>query len=628
MAPVLELRRADSSAAGSPFSGRRHRRRSTSFALLPQDERGITLQELIHLRDHEEMREVRWHCENEEAMGCASQPRGFQGPCSCQNSLAQGRWRTPNLYEVVNDIVLKRYCNESAALSYVEYLKDCQRRDGGVRKVRTFVSHWWGEEFCNLVASLTRFAEAECMQRQSLRLWVLLHSTLALLLNAHLSLRLMRQHEKLDDLYARSISDTLLVIVSNSLVSALVMALALLEARFNRRQALRWSFWICAFANNQHELSHALGGTVDASSFALALQSECLQSMVCVIDSQCVIYRRLWCAFELFYVTHVLPKGGRHFSAKKIPLELANADGVISQGGLNDSLLQQIHAAILKVKTKNAKASKEEDEKKIHDFIEEKTTHGRLDATLREITHIGLDSASLRRRSPLILFFFCPVASFALSGTVFWLVLACNEQDAGVVSLLRFTVLFLFFLVVFFFLFVIIFLRFTVLTYFFLSVGAVSVILLLCFGSFEVGWHHEAHEAPRPPNSDTSSDESEASRSPAPARSVLASLKELRVKIAFPSAYTRLQRRAFTKAICGVFFLAGPGLLLTPPLLLLEHGFGSKSAKEWLQLLQNLRCLWNLVQVTYACVGLLLGSLSFLVRNRVAALRLLEGALL
>ena len=89
---------------------------------------------------------MRWHCNNQADLGCPSQDVGFNGPCICQNTLEQGTWRRMNLHEVMNEVVLQKYCHDLRAFSYAEYLKTFVRPDAGGRMVQTFVSHWWGED--------------------------------------------------------------------------------------------------------------------------------------------------------------------------------------------------------------------------------------------------------------------------------------------------------------------------------------------------------------------------------------------------------------------------------------------------------------------------------------------------
>eukprot|EP00913_Durusdinium_trenchii_P024090 g22625.t1 len=43
----------------------------------------------------------------------------------------------------------------------------------------------------------------------------------------------------------------LALIFYNSLVTFVILLLVLLEALWNRHDANNWTFWICAFANNQ-----------------------------------------------------------------------------------------------------------------------------------------------------------------------------------------------------------------------------------------------------------------------------------------------------------------------------------------------------------------------------------------
>ena len=69
--------------------------------------------------------------------------------------------------------MLKR-CQERG-ISYVELLKERDGRAEGrnamknlfssVWQVRTFVSHWWGEEFKDFVDSLERYATSRCLAR-------------------------------------------------------------------------------------------------------------------------------------------------------------------------------------------------------------------------------------------------------------------------------------------------------------------------------------------------------------------------------------------------------------------------------------------------------------------------------
>ena len=103
------------------------------------------------------------------------------------------------------------------------------------------------------------------------------------------------------------------------------------------------------------------------------------------------------------------------------PIALINEEGVISEGGVTSKTMKNIRSAINKVKTQDAKASNLLDKKKIEDFMGQNgCSYAMLDSTLRELSNVGLDNVSLRRRACFILFCMCPLASFLISNCLFW----------------------------------------------------------------------------------------------------------------------------------------------------------------------------------------------------------------
>ncbi|CAE7247159.1 unnamed protein product, partial [Symbiodinium sp. CCMP2456] len=177
------------------------------------------------------------------------------GRCShCGAEGGPGRWEERNLYEVVEHMV-KPICAQ-LRVSYVELLRrgpEGEEMEGV--KPDTFVSHWWGEEFPKFVRTLTCFAEA-----RSRRLpWTVCTTP--------------------------------------------------------HRNPKTWAFWICAFANNQYAIEHALGDfssdvtprtAVMTSAFATALDA--VSDVVAVLDDRAIIYTRIWCCFELFSVARLIPE--------------------------------------------------------------------------------------------------------------------------------------------------------------------------------------------------------------------------------------------------------------------------------------------------------------------------------
>lgn len=178
---LADLDGARRSIRASETSIRVEENRRKSLVRMSQDYRGITLQELKELRDENNMTEQRWFCINYPVHCQFSRPLldGATEPCPWCGA-TKGAIRCRNLYELVNEVV-KPKC-QAQEISYVEYLKHRDGRERG-RKVQTFVSHWWGEEFKDLVASLDRYATSRCILRQRLRLWTSLHSLFTLVLN-------------------------------------------------------------------------------------------------------------------------------------------------------------------------------------------------------------------------------------------------------------------------------------------------------------------------------------------------------------------------------------------------------------------------------------------------------------
>lgn len=61
------------------------------------------------------------------------------------------------------------------------------------------------------------------------------------------------------------------------------------------------SVWICAFANNQHELMHAVTAEPRDSSFVRAIRAA--RGVVTIVDAQRSFFSRAWCGFEAFEAT-------------------------------------------------------------------------------------------------------------------------------------------------------------------------------------------------------------------------------------------------------------------------------------------------------------------------------------
>lgn len=63
-----------------------------------------------------------------------------------------------NLYEVTAEVIMPVCQREQ--ISYVEHLSRRRPTRDGIA-IRTFVSHWWGEEFPTLVKALQSYAQVK-----------------------------------------------------------------------------------------------------------------------------------------------------------------------------------------------------------------------------------------------------------------------------------------------------------------------------------------------------------------------------------------------------------------------------------------------------------------------------------
>lgn len=251
-----------------------------------------------------------------------------------------------NLYEVNHEMIMPA-CQEDH-VSYVELLRrraSCSAELQG-SAVQTFVSHWWGEQFPKLLQTLAMFAETRC---------------------APLPWR---------------------------------------ACTSNKQAPFTWSFWICAFCNNQYAVEHAVCSDVEAgtssleavmsSAFATALMSDTVQDVLAVLDRDAKIYSRIWCCFELFFAVKVLPER----RGKELEVFIGNELGVISSGcgplqcfGCRGKL-DDLAALISNVKTEEADASSQQDKDMILQAMREAgTTNKELDGVLRDLAQGGLTAA-------------------------------------------------------------------------------------------------------------------------------------------------------------------------------------------------------------------------------------------
>merc|ERR1712136_610160 len=296
---------------------------------------------------------------------------------------------------------------------------------GGVA-VNTFVSHWWGEEFANFHAALSRYSENRCGAKISnpttwifVVTWVVASVILAGMWcivcppptvscspsGSPQSIQILWHSWKED--YKRL---SAMSIISDMVAFALASFAYWSSCRILQRSRVKeWSFWICAFANNQFAIDHAIGinDNLSSSSFAAALEADTLMEVAAIVDDDVVVYRRIWCAFELFYARVVLPNK-KDISPRVV---LINKGGIISDGDAPRTTVRKLEEAMRSVKTAEAKSSSESDKRAIMETMKrEESTPEMLDELLVLISQGGVGAAQLRLKG-LELMFLCSLSA-------------------------------------------------------------------------------------------------------------------------------------------------------------------------------------------------------------------------
>lgn len=381
------------------------RSRTQSWGNLPQGHRGITLGELkeFYNSNKEWIEEKRWRCS--ACKQCSQDGEAGGGPCKLCGH-AEGALQSRNLYEV-NEVMIKPRCEEER-ISYVELLARHSRVGSGHMPVQTFVSHWWGEEFTKFVASLERFAQLRQRSHEGGWMPTLIGMAVFGLILPPCILYFMTgwsvadmQQFRWDPLRVTKAANIDFLLRGCLLVARVVARLTLEEPV--REMSGNYSFWICAFCNNQYALDHALGvqGDVSTTSFAQALHAQTCQDVVAVFDSTGELYNRVWCIFEFFMVKELLPKKFGRF----LGIFMANEEGVFSEGDATADAVKDVRSAILKINTAEAQASVPRDKEQIEEYLSSLgCTHANLDKMLRQIGREGLQAAVMRRALPLMTF--------------------------------------------------------------------------------------------------------------------------------------------------------------------------------------------------------------------------------
>ncbi|CAE7427396.1 unnamed protein product, partial [Symbiodinium natans] len=103
------------------------------------------------------------------------------------------------------------------------------------------------------------------------------------------------------------------------------------------------AYWICTFANNQHDLS-SLSGTLRQTPFVRAILSDGCEGTLALLDANVTTFDRIWCVLENFVSTVWAREGGEYLYdiAAWLPANSALHGGrpvpAPGKGGLRDLL--------------------------------------------------------------------------------------------------------------------------------------------------------------------------------------------------------------------------------------------------------------------------------------------------
>merc|ERR1719379_1716951 len=132
----------------------------------------------------------------------------------------------------------------------------------------------------------------------------------------------------------------------------------------------------------------------------MALASDSCAEVAAVLDPTGTIWKRIWCAFELFFVTAILPKACN----RALNVAVINEEGVVSDGDSTTRSLLRVEEMIHGIHIAEASASQESDKLMIQRVMKEEGVEPEdLDAVLRNIITSGVDNARLRRMVPVVI---------------------------------------------------------------------------------------------------------------------------------------------------------------------------------------------------------------------------------
>lgn len=129
------------------------------------------------------------------------------------------------------------------------------------------------------------------------------------------------------------------------------------------------AYWICTFANNQHQVNEELGQQCTESSFYLALWSGHCSGTCLILDEHVHPLKRSWCLFEFVQTVRIKDCGEDKLAAFK-GLFFCTDSGVLNFGQASVEMSLRIGETLATLSLEDASASRAEDKKMIDTIVE------------------------------------------------------------------------------------------------------------------------------------------------------------------------------------------------------------------------------------------------------------------
>lgn len=89
------------------------------------------------------------------------------------------------------------------------------------------------------------------------------------------------------------------------------------HSKLRQLDEARATYWICAYANSQHDLSEAI--TTDPSQTSFAKAMKLAEGVLLILDSNATPFTRIWCDYELYLTSKHLSKQSMSFDIVTVP---------------------------------------------------------------------------------------------------------------------------------------------------------------------------------------------------------------------------------------------------------------------------------------------------------------------